>query len=182
MALGIYLLPSAEGYLEYHRAAISRGECWRLVSCHLTHFSAGHPVWDLIVFVGLGSICELHDRRRFFCVLGASSLLISGAIWVGMPRLAAYRGLSGIDSALFGLLALDLTCRGIRTQNRGLIVVAATFFVLFVAKTVFELVTGSTLFVPDLGADVVAVPLAHLAGFAVGVLMGLVVPVKTSQA
>jgi len=50
------------------------------------------------------------------------------------------------------------------------------------SKTVFELVTGSTLSVPDLGADVVAVPLAHLAGFAVGVLMGLVVPVKTSQA
>jgi hypothetical protein len=44
---------------------------------------------------------------------------------------------------------------------------------LFAAKLAFEAITGGAVFANDMGDNVVAVPVAHLAGALVGVIGGL---------
>jgi hypothetical protein len=48
-----------------------------------------------------------------------------------------------------------------------------TFAILFIAKLTYESLTGGTVFASDMGEDVVAVPVAHLAGALIGVIGGL---------
>lgn len=42
VALASQVLPAARTALQFDRAAISAGQWWRLVSCHLTHFGWPH--------------------------------------------------------------------------------------------------------------------------------------------
>lgn len=153
---------------EMNRAALARGELWRLFTGHLTHFTADHLKWDLAVFVALGSLVELRGRRHFFGCVAASALAISLGVWWLQPQFASYRGLSGIDSALFGFVAADIF-RLARAEGRRLPAYAAAFgMTLFVAKIVFELVTGRAFFVES-GEAFAPVPFAHLVGVLAGV-------------
>ncbi|HYR29582.1 MAG TPA: hypothetical protein VEU30_14015, partial [Thermoanaerobaculia bacterium] len=51
---------------------------------------------------------------------------------------------------------------------------AWTFAILFAAKLTVEAITGGAVFANDMGDDVVAVPVAHLAGAIAGVLSGVI--------
>ena len=42
-----WLLPSAATGLQYDRAALAAGQGWRIFTCHWTHFSLDHLLWDL---------------------------------------------------------------------------------------------------------------------------------------
>jgi rhomboid family GlyGly-CTERM serine protease len=153
--------------LELSRTALARGELWRLFTGHLTHFTADHLQWDLVVFVALGSLVELRNRRHFVgCVVG-SALLISLGVWWLQPQFNNYRGLSGVDSALFGYLAVDIFKLARAEGKRWSAAVACIAMALFTAKIFFELGTGQTLFVENT-ADFSPVPLAHLIGAIVG--------------
>jgi hypothetical protein len=88
--------------------------------------------------------------------------------------MTAYRGLSGIDSALFGLLTVLLIREALEAGDRRGLLLAGGFSILFAGKTAFELVSGAGVFVSDFGAAVSPVPLAHLAGAAVGAAAALV--------
>gem|GEM_PF-6556031 len=131
------------------------GELYRFLTCHFTHWTYEQLAWDALVFLVLGMACERRNRAAFHATLLASAIVIPIAVLLFAPNVTAYRGLSGIDSALFALL-LTLELR--RSRMVALCAVA------FAAKIVFEMTTGSTVFVSDLGAGVVAVPIAHLAG------------------
>jgi rhomboid family GlyGly-CTERM serine protease len=165
--------------LEFNRASLAHGQLWRLFTGHLTHFSPDHLKWDLVVFVALGSLVELRNRRHFvFSILGGA-LLISLGVWWLQPQFANYRGLSGVDSALFGYLAVDIINLS-RAEGRRLPALAAgAALVLFVAKIVFELSTGRTLFVEN-NAGFAPVPLAHLIGAFIG--GGVCVPSRLAGA
>src|SRR5438094_9933376 len=52
----------------------------------------------------------------------------------------------------------------------------AARLIAFVCKVSYELATGDTIFVKSLGSGMVGVPLAHVAGAAVGFLVGLGTP------
>jgi hypothetical protein len=81
------------------------------------------------------------------------------------PALLEYRGLSALDTMLFTRYCLGL-CR------RGGLLDRWVFGVLPVVgvslKIGYEFLSGATLFVSDLGAGVVALPSAHLAGLLLG--------------
>jgi len=126
-------------------------------------------IWDSLVFIALGSLVELRNRRHFTVVIAASALLISfGVCWL-QPQFASYRGLSGIDSALFGYIAIDILTLARADDRRGPAFAAGLALVLFVAKTLFELITGRTVFVDNV-ATFAPVPVAHLLGaFAGGI-------------
>ena len=158
----IFLLPSVAPYLEYDRAAIASGETWRLVTGHLVHYSFDHFFWDAITFLALGAACERFGATRLLACLAASALAISASIWLCLPSVATYRGLSGVDSALFGLL---IAASGRTTLS---VICLAGFFL----KMAFELATGQTIFVTNLGSGAVGVPLAHLVGAAAGLAAG----------
>ena len=162
LAAVIYAFPALTEALQYDRSAVLRGELWRIVTCHWTHWSLDHLLWDLAVFVGLGAACELMNRPRYVASLAAATVLVPVAIATFLPNIEIYRGLSGLDSTLFALLVvLNLDKR---------LSLGVFFFVGFLVKTAYELATGGTVFVSS-SPGIDSVPLAHAVGAAVGILM-----------
>lgn len=168
MALALGLSPTASAALELSREALSRGELWRLFTGHLVHFNTEHLLWDVAVWVLLGTVLEKDGRRRLAATLVASALACSAAVLLCKPTIGIYRGLSGIDSALFGLFAGDLIL-GYRNRGRTLArVLAGIAFLGFAAKTAWEASAQTTVFASS-GGDFVPVPAAHLAGIVTGI-------------
>jgi len=172
-AVFVFACPSLAAPLQYDRAAIAVGEFWRLFSGHWVHYGFDHLFWDVLAFAGLGLACERRSRTRFLVCVVASALAISLTVWFGLSGMSAYRGLSGLDSALLVLLFMELWSDAIRSGKPKQLLFPAACLAAFVFKVSFELATGDTIFVRSLGSGVVGVPLAHLAGAAVGFLVGL---------
>jgi len=169
-ALGIHLIPGAAAALQLDRDAVGEGEVWRAFTCHLTHVDTGHLVWNLAMFLALGFWLERRHPGRFRFVLAVAGFAIAPVIVLTMPDLDLYRGLSGIDSALFAWLAFDLIRAGLRERRPGAIVMPALLAAGFVLKVALEAAYGATLFVDSSASAMVPVPLAHV----VGGLAGLV--------
>ena len=172
-ALVIYALPGAATTLQYDRTAIAAGELWRILSGHWTHLSAGHLFWNVLAFLLLAASCERLNRFSFYTCLTGSAILIPVALWVTAPQLLTYRGLSGIDSALFALLLATLLREEIPRQRLLPLATLCMFLLLFVTKTGYEAVTAQSVFVDSLGDDFVPVPLAHVMGVIIGILLSL---------
>ncbi|MDY0168688.1 MAG: rhombosortase [Thermoguttaceae bacterium] len=172
-AVLIHLSPVAGELLQYERAAIANGQIWRIVTCHLTHWSPDHLFWDVAVFACLAAVCLAESRRATWICLAVSAAAIPAAVWVLMPDMPTYRGLSGLDSALFALLTAMLIRRGAAGGNWRPAAVAGGLAAAFVGKTLFELLTGSTMFVDSGTALMVPVPLAHIIGAMVGGAAGM---------
>jgi len=170
LAIAAWCAPVAIPHLQYDRSAIAAGEWWRIVTCHWTHFSLDHLLWDVAAFTLLGALCEFRNRRTFLTCSAFSAVLIPGAIWILLPQMQTYRGLSGIGSAVFTLLAVDLLFSQNRTATRwhvtaGVIVVLT----LFVAKIMVEIASSRTIFVRST-MGMVPVPLAHAVGAVTGAI------------
>ncbi|HEY7213638.1 MAG TPA: rhombosortase [Thermoanaerobaculia bacterium] len=160
-------LQGAGELFEYDRARLAAGEVWRLLTCHFTHWTAEHLLWDLGTFIALAIGCAPFGLRRLGVTLGAAALAVPLAVWVALPSMVRYRGLSGLDSALFALLAFAVLATA-RAEGRPWLVLAArAALAVFAAKLSWELATASPVFVGP-GSGFVAVPLAHLAGAACG--------------
>lgn len=157
------LFPGAAALLEYDRAAVAGGELWRLVTGHLTHLSREHLLWDVLTFAVLAAACERRGRARLVATLALSALAIPAALFVLEPGLGVYRGLSGLDMALAGLLGATEARKGSRW--------AVVVLLALGAKLAYELATGGALFVALEGAE--TVPLAHAVGAGVGICVGL---------
>lgn len=144
------------------------GPWWSILTGHLTHWTFEQLAWDAIVFAGLAVACLRQQaaaprtRLAFHATLLASAVIVPVAVTLASPQITEYRGLSGIDSALFALLL-------VQTRSR----LALPLAVGFVAKLTYEQWTGGTVFASSLGNDVVSVPVAHAAGACVGVIVGL---------
>lgn len=173
-AVLIFILPSAATWFQYDRLAIAAGEIWRLVSSHWTHASGDHLFWDVLTFVLLGTLCERMSRMRFCACVLASAILIPVALWIAMPQLETYRGLSGIDSALYVLLAVTVLRDEIHGRRWGWVMALSGVFLAFIGKVGYEIATGGTIFVDSGASNMVPVPLAHCVGAAVGAVVALV--------
>jgi len=160
------LVPGAAGWLAYDRAAIAAGELWRIVTCHWTHWSFDHLAWDLAAFGVLVLIGWRASVKRLLLALALSAVLIPLAVWTVLPTMIGYRGLSGIDSALFTFVAATLLKEEITAGRRGMVIAIALVLAGFAGKIAFELVTGAALFVDS--SSFVPVPLAHAVGGACG--------------
>lgn len=166
-------LAGGEPLLQYDAGAIAGGQWWRIITCHFTHWTADHLMWDAVTFAALGFACERMHRRATLACLAVAAIAIPLAIAAAMPELATYRGLSGLDSALFMLLAVFVVRRSWAGGGRWLGIAAAAAIAGFAGKTMFEVATGTTLFVESSGAFV-PIPLSHLAGAAAGLVIGAV--------
>ena len=171
----VFAFPGLAGLLQYDRAAIAAGEIWRLITAHFVHYSLDHLFWDLLAFSCLGLVCEHNGSVRFLLCVFGSALAISAAVWLWLPGLGAYRGLSGVDSALFGLLFADVCHGAVRSRRLEQGAVAAVCFVAFFLKISFELITQTNVFAQNLGPAAVGVPLAHIVGASIGLLVGFAV-------
>ena len=167
LATAIHLTPGAAALLEFDRVAIARGELWRFVSAHLVHFDANHLAWDVAVFLVLGSVCERASRERTAVALAFASVAITAVLWRFQPQFEIYRGLSGLDCALFGLFAGRL----LKHSERPAKLIGVLGLAGAGAKTILELATGSTVFASGVGYA--PVPLAHLVGLIAGLVAAL---------
>lgn len=162
-----FQIPGWAGRLQLDFAAVSRGELWRWVTCHWTHWSLDHLVWDLGAFLLLAALCECRGgRRALLAAVASAALLIPAVLWISMPAMGSYRGLSGIDSALFVLAAVLVFREEPGKRPLAVLAVAA-----FLAKALYESAAGEALFTEPAGSFVPA-PLAHLAGGVCGLLAG----------
>jgi len=148
--------------LQYERG----GEWWRLATANVAHWSWDQLMWDGLAFLLLGLVCAVRWPSSFYAALIAAGLAIPAAVACYAPTVDTYRGLSGIDSALFALVACRIM-REERGRTRGVVAIA---FALFIAKIAFEIAAGSTLFVRDLAPGVASLPIAHVVGSIVGIL------------
>jgi hypothetical protein len=106
-------------------------------------------------------------RRQMLATICLSAACISAALLL-TPSVMAYRGLSGIDSALFGMLAMRLIGRGADPSMRP---IALAALLLFLAKITWEFHVGRALFVASEGIFR-PFPMGHLVGLIVGMAVG----------
>jgi rhomboid family GlyGly-CTERM serine protease len=171
LAVSAWLVSPSASWLEYHRGSIAGGQLWRLLTGHWTHFSADHLRWNVVAFAILGAALERNGRRRFLVTALGAALLLPPALWLVHPELIRYRGLSGIDSALYGALAIQLV-RGRPDRRRWASPLAALVLLALLAKAGIELVFSTTLFVDAGDSGFAPVPLVHLVGGIWGVIAG----------
>ena len=172
LCIVVAVVPGANDWLQFDRSALAAGQWWRIFTGHLTHWSREHLAWDLLVFIALGFICEPANRHRFVVGLLASSLLISLSLWVFVPDLQTYRGLSGLDTALFTLLSASALATSWREHRWCWFIPFVVLLLCLVAKIGFELLTGRACFVDSSTASFQPLPLAHVLGAAMGLLIG----------
>lgn len=165
----IFLSSHVTELLQFDRTSIKTGELWRLATGHFTHWNTEHLVWDVIPFVGLGAVCEKFNRKGFAATLFAACLLISYAVWAFLPEMTTYRGISGIDSALFLYAATWIFIENIRIRQWKSVTIATLASIAFISKITYETITKSTVFVQSTQLFS-PVPIAHLIGGITGVL------------
>ena len=178
-ALALWCSPTLSHWCEWDRQ--QPWELWRWLTAHFCHWSGEHLAWDLIVFLALGTICERHELTRFLIILAVAATAITFAVYLFLPGIMSYRGLSGLDSTLFGWLAAQLLSDAISKRDKKLGVVTIVFTGAFVAKLVWEWASASTVFVSSTRGDFVPVPLAHAVGAVVGVAASVLARMSSAR-
>ncbi len=174
LAVALSLSPQASDWLTYQRTAIAAGGLWRFVTGHLVHWNAEHMLWDVMMFALLGAMIERRGRPALLGVLTLSAVAISTVMWCGQADVAQYRGLSGVDSALFTFVAATMFREARRGQRPIIAGAVAAMATGFVAKIGWELATGQTLFVDSAAAGFTPLPLVHAVGGLGGILVWFV--------
>ncbi len=171
--LTIAAAPSAGDLLQFHRASISAGEFWRLATCHFTHWNGEHLCWDLLMFVVLGAACELRNPSQMRGCVALAACAVAGLVLFCCPQIQEYRGLSGIDTALFTMLAIELMRDARRDRSLPLAIMAGGFVAGFAAKAAYEAATGQTIFVNQDAAGFMPLVWDHLAAGVAGATIAL---------
>ena len=157
------LLPDT-AYFELTRATSLGSQLFQIYSAHFCHFSVSHFFWDTFAFVLLTAFIEQKERNKIL-ILIALSPSMSLYFWVFSAELYSYRGLSGIDSGLMGILCVVYLKRGGKDAVIGL-----GLLFLFLLKNGIEMYCSEALFVQEAGF--VNMPEMHLLGFLLGLVVG----------
>lgn len=171
LAILVHLISSSQSALELDFSLVSRGQWWRILTGHLTHFDAQHLFWDLLMFAGLAAACERMRPRQIALVLPLMAAGISLAVRLFCPEISLYRGLSGIDTGLFVWFAGMRIQRAVDDGNRVGIAIWSAPCVGLIGKLIYESTTCQTLFVDS--AQFTPLVEAHLAGVVIGILICL---------
>ena len=112
---------------------------------------------------------SLRHRIAFISLLALSSIAISATVYIAHPSIQHYRGLSGIDSALFIYFGLDFISTSWKSGERKIAFAGAFLILILAGKTAFEVVSGSCLFV--VSDSFVPLVAAHVAGIIAGMIV-----------
>lgn len=171
VVLILHLTPSTTQFFELDNRDPHQLFSYRIITCNALHWSWNHLLWDLIMFTVLGAICESTDRFKYLTYLVLSSILIPHIVLACHPNLLTYRGLSGIDSGLFSMIAVDRILESKRRGDRVSMIVFACCFLGLLIKIASEVLSGGNLFVSD--SSFVPVPISHMTGAVSGVIVCL---------
>ena len=176
IAVILFYIPNAHEILQYDSVAINEHyQYYRLFTGHFVHYSESHLYWDVITFVVLGVLCCRQSLKSFFIIIITTPLIISLSLLYFMPQLMFYRGLSGIDTALYSFVIGKMIYEKFNAKKfihgYSLLMLA----LLLMGKTVYEFATQSILFA---NADnFMPLPIAHL----IGIFCGLITLLLESQ-
>ena len=170
LPLFAYLCWQDVDYLRLSPESLAEGAWHSLWSAHFLHFTWEHFLWDAVMFTILSLVLWREEGWRLWGWLMLSAPVISILLFAYDPHLAEYRGLSALDSLLYARVCWGLYMDSTKCARYlfGLLPLLG-----FLGKVLFELLTGTTLFVSDLGPGVVPLPMAHLLGFLGGSLWAL---------
>lgn len=173
LAAACHALPAAEDILRFERTAVANGEFWRLFTCHGCHISSSHLWWNSALILMAGGILERRSRRQFLEVIALGVIGIGPLLFICLPDLISYAGLSGLGA---GLVAAE-TINGLRQRDHtfGIWVMIA---VLLSAKMIYETFDPSLLLVNTSSHR--SVPLAHLIGVLGGIASALMATERRS--
>lgn len=166
VTLAIALLPGSMDGLQFD---IQAGQWWTLLTSHLVHYNGEHLFWDLVVFIGVGAALERKRTRLFVATLLLTALAIPPLAVLWQSSVMTYRGLSGVDTALFAAFAMHELIGCFRKQKHTEALLYGGLLVAMIGKSLFELVTGATMFVSS--DEFVALPAAHLVGAGIGLML-----------
>jgi rhomboid family GlyGly-CTERM serine protease len=165
--------PRAFAALAFDRAAILRGQVWRLLTTHLVHAGALHLLWNVaaaaVVWLAVGR------ALRGLAWLAAAlvvALAASAAVLLLQPDVRMMAGLSGL---LHGLLAAGAVADVRRGERLGW-----AFLALLALKVGWEQLAGA----PPLAAGALGGPIAtgaHAFAAVSGLAAGLLLPVSRPQ-
>lgn len=140
-ALPALIAAVAPALFVYDRAAILRGEWWRLASGHWVHFSVSHAVWNLLALTVASTWLEcLRPGWTWRFVAMAAPALGVGLLALA-PTMSVYGGLSGLAVGVATLLAIVQIQSA--PHGRGWWLAA---FALIAGKILWESATGTALF------------------------------------
>jgi rhomboid family GlyGly-CTERM serine protease len=159
--------------LEYRRA-LAFSEPWRLLTAHFVHLTLLHAMLNGVALLLLGRLFGERLRpAEFFAILLLSPVAISVLVWILLPALHWYRGLSDVLHAIYfaGCVAWIGAAQG---RARWLPVAA---LVLGTAKVLVEQPWNASFPVHEV-LRIAVVPQAHLVGALVGTAAGLVLRLR----
>jgi len=167
-SLLLSLLPGLAGSLQYDREAVATGQSWRWISGQLVHWTARMALVDLGMLTALGFWLERRSRPLLAATLVAAAGLVAGGLQLLAGDVEVYRGSSGLATALFAVVALDLLC----DRSRGWIrrSLGGVALLLLAAKTVWEATGGTALAAGPLPESVSVTPVVHLMGGVAGLV------------
>ncbi len=168
------MIPALNGTLSYDRALVAGGQCWRLFTGHLAHDSLRHFAYDALAMTTLGIACERQRRGAALLAIALSSGVISLILLPLCADVSSYRGLSALATALYSCVLGAMFFDGRSRNDARRVALAASLFLGFVFKTLYEAVAGVPLFAPDPGVE--PWPIAHLFGAAAGLIASLPSP------
>ena len=130
--------PAPEAWV-YDRVAIGDGEWWRLLTGHWVHSDTGHLGWNIGAVLVLGSIVETRCPIALLAGLLGGTLGVDLMLWLALPELSHYCGMSGVLNAL---LLFGLAILWSRRTNTALVATG----MLSLAKILVEIAAGQALF------------------------------------
>ena len=156
--------------LQYERAAIAKGEAWRLLTSHLVHLGFVHAALNA---AGLALLWALFFRqysvRQWLMVGLASVIAIDAGLWLFDSDVEWYVGLSGV---LHGVMAAGTAGR-LRNGERD----GWPFAAVLLAKLAYEQLAGAMPLSAGVGTVIVN---AHLYGAIGGLVAALLQPRRRS--
>lgn len=164
-AIAFALLPATHDVLLYDRAAIFRGELWRLWTGHWIHFSWSHLGWNLAVLLMAGAWLEHLRPGLLVRYTFLAAPLISAVLLFLAPDMSYYGGLSGLATGVVTLLA----CAHLfaKSPNRTL---ALTVLVLVAIKICLDANRTTPLLSQFSTSEILTSAHAHTAGAAAALL------------
>ncbi len=162
--------PGSPEALQYDRANVASGAVWLLATGQFVHWSLRMAAFDLGAILLLGGLLEIRGARRLAAfALAAGAFATAAAVQFLPPYLALYRGASGLASALYVALAIELA----RTEagwRRGVALAAIAGFVL---KVAWEMKTGQPIAAGAFPPGVIVASAVHAAASLAGALVAL---------